>query len=187
MHTATKMAKEKIVSEIKIPAGVKVEIAEGIINVSSGANKVSKAIMSRDLNAEVSGDKVVFSCSTNRKKTRTILGTFEAHLKTMFNGVTTGNIYRLKICSGHFPMSVTISGQELTVKNFLGEKVPRVVHLDAMVKVTTDGNEVVVQGVDLEKVGAVAARIEKATGIKGRDLRVFQDGIYITSKNGKGV
>ena len=43
-------------------------------------------------------------------------------------------------------------------------------------------SDVFVSGVDREKVGQTAAIIEKACRIRGRDRRIFQDGIYIVSK-----
>ena len=49
-------------------------------------------------------------------------------------------------------------------------------------KVTVNGDEVVVTGIDKEKVGNTAANIESATRIRKRDPRVFQDGIYIVEK-----
>jgi large subunit ribosomal protein L6 len=42
--------------------------------------------------------------------------------------------------------------------------------------------EVVVSGADKEKVGQTSANIERACRIRGRDRRVFQDGVYIVEK-----
>ena len=36
-----------------------------------------------------------------------------------------------------------------------------------------------VQGIDLEKVSQVCARIQQATVIQEKDLRAFLDGIYV--------
>ena len=44
--------------------------------------------------------------------------------------------------------------------------------------------DVIVSGADIEKVGQTAANIERSCKIRKRDRRVFQDGIYITSKAG---
>src|SRR2546426_878679 len=45
-----------------------------------------------------------------------------------------------------------------------------------------EGDQVVLEGPDLEAVSQTAANIERATKIKGFDPRVFQDGIYIVAK-----
>ncbi|MBI2078742.1 MAG: 50S ribosomal protein L6, partial [Euryarchaeota archaeon] len=50
------------------------------------------------------------------------------------------------------------------------------------VKVDVKGDQVTVTGIDLEKVSQTAANIETATHIRNRDIRVFQDGIYIVQK-----
>ena len=42
--------------------------------------------------------------------------------------------------------------------------------------------EVVVSGIDKEKVGQTSANIERCTTVKNRDRRVFQDGIYLLEK-----
>ena len=38
------------------------------------------------------------------------------------------------------------------------------------------------KGNNVEDVGQTAANLERATVVKGRDIRVFQDGIYVVSK-----
>ena len=42
--------------------------------------------------------------------------------------------------------------------------------------------ELVVSGIDKELVGQTAANIERCATVKNRDRRVFQDGIYLLSK-----
>jgi large subunit ribosomal protein L6 len=51
--------------------------------------------------------------------------------------------------------------------------------------VAIKGDELIVTGINKEHVGQTAANIEQATRIKGRDPRVFQDGIYLTEKDVK--
>jgi large subunit ribosomal protein L6 len=50
------------------------------------------------------------------------------------------------------------------------------------VTVSTGNDEVTITGIDKELVGTTAARIERATHVRNRDPRVFQDGIYIIEK-----
>jgi large subunit ribosomal protein L6 len=111
-----------------------------------------------------------------------LVWTFVAHLKNMVKGVTQGYTCRMKICSGHFPMNVSITNNELIIKNFLGEKVPRTVKLAKDVQFKIEGAEIIITGIDKEKVGQNAANIEQLCRVTNRDRRIFQDGIYIKGK-----
>ncbi|HLC99276.1 MAG TPA: 50S ribosomal protein L6, partial [Candidatus Nanoarchaeia archaeon] len=82
-------------------------------------------------------------------------------------------------------MNVSVSGNEFNVANFLGEKTPRKLKIKDGVKVKVEGEFVVVEGIRKEDAGQVAANIEILTKVKGRDRRIFQDGIYIIEKDGK--
>ena len=113
--------------------------------------------------------------------------TFTAHIKNLVKGVTEGHMYKLKICSGHFPMNVSVTGNEFIVKNFIGEKVPRKVELVKGTTVKVEGSDVIIEGIDREKTGMMAARIEQMTRRPGFDTRIFQDGIYIVEKDGKEI
>ena len=49
-------------------------------------------------------------------------------------------------------------------------------------KVKVSGDDVIVQGINIEEVSQTAANIEQATKIKNRDPRRFLDGIYVYEK-----
>jgi large subunit ribosomal protein L6 len=68
------------------------------------------------------------------------------------------------------------------IQNFLGERSPRKALILDGVTVKAKGDDVTVEGIDKEKVGQTVANIERATAVSRRDIRVFQDGIYLTSK-----
>ena len=131
-------------------------------------------------------DVVLFSKRATKREKKD-LNSFAAHIRNTVKGVQAPHVYRLKICSGHFPMSVAVSGQEFVVKNFLGESVPRKFLLPKGVKVKVEGTEVMVESPDKEMAGLTASKIEQLCVIKGRDLRIFQDGCYIVHKAGKGI
>ncbi|MBU0536356.1 MAG: 50S ribosomal protein L6, partial [Nanoarchaeota archaeon] len=118
------------------------------------------------------------------KKEKTVMGTFRAHIKNMIKGVNEGHIYKLKICSGHFPMNVAMSGKDFSVSNFLGEKTPRKMIIKEGAKIKIEGEHIIVESTNKEIAGQTAANIETLTKIKGRDKRIFQDGIYIIEKDG---
>jgi len=76
-------------------------------------------------------------------------------------------------------MKVTVDENQVTIGNFLGEKIPRRAKILEDVKVTLDKDFLIVEGLNKEKAGQTAANIEKATRITKRDRRIFQDGIYM--------
>ena len=170
---------------LEIPEGIQVAIEDGIVTVVKGEKSTSKNLKTKALSIEVAGKNVIFHAPKNTKRERKIYGTFKAHLKTMFKGVSEGHSYRLKICSGHFPMNVSVSSQEFIIKNFLGESVPRKVILPEGVQVKVSGTEITVTCPDKELAGLAAAKIESLCRITNRDRRRFKDGWYITNKEGQ--
>ncbi|MFB6222660.1 MAG: 50S ribosomal protein L6, partial [Haloarcula sp.] len=85
-----------------------------------------------------------------------------------------------------FPMQVDVEGDEVVIENFLGEKAPRRTTIHGDTDVEIDGEELTVNGPDIEAVGQTAADIEQLTRINDKDVRVFQDGVYITQKPNRG-
>ena len=82
-------------------------------------------------------------------------------------------------------MNVAVNKGEFVVKNFFGEKVPRVLKLKDNVAVKIEGDLVIVESVDKEAAGQCAASIETLTKRVNYDSRIFQDGIYLISKDDK--
>jgi len=112
-----------------------------------------------------------------------MLGTIRSHITNMIKGVNEGFTYHMKIVYAHFPMTVKVAGNKVIIENFLGERYPRNAKIVGSSKVKVKGDQVTITGIDKEDVGQTMANLEQATKIKGRDPRVFQDGIYLTSKN----
>lgn len=117
-----------------------------------------------------------------KKKDYALTGTWAAHIRNMTKGVTEGFEYTMKMVYSHFPMKTAVKGDKFVVENFIGERHPRVANILENVKVNVSGDQVVVTGIDLEKVAQTAANIEKATEIRNYDPRIFQDGIYLVDR-----
>ena len=105
--------------------------------------------------------KIIVTAAKINQNNKKQLKTNAAHIKNMIRGAVEGHTYTLKICSGHFPMNVAVKNNELEVKNFLGEKVPRVVKLKEGATVKVEGDKIVVESPSKEKAGQVSADIEK--------------------------
>lgn len=173
---------------IELPESVQVILDGHNLIVKGPKGEVTKKIVDPMVKLDVEGKKVTIDFNKKikqNKKSKMILNTFKAHLKTMIKGVMEGYEYKLKVCSGHFPMSVSIEGDTIVIKNFLGERVPRKAKIMKGVKVDIKGDIIILQGIDKESVGTCAGRIELATKISNRDRRVFQDGIFLVERAGK--
>ena len=139
-----------------------------------------ETVESDDGEAEV--EAVVIESDEDDAKTNSTIGTFESHVRNMFHGVTEGWEYRMEILYSHFPMQVSVEGDEVVIENFLGERSARRTEIRGDTEVEVDDERLVLRGADKEAVGQTAADIEQLTRISDKDTRVFQDGVYITEK-----
>jgi len=181
------MVQENISQTITLPEGVTGSASEGTITIKGEKGEVSRLLLHPKVTIAVNGNDVVLHAIRFSRFEKKIMNTYVAHVNNMVKGVTEGHTYKLKICSGHFPMNVSLKGSTFEVKNFIGEAVPRRYEIKEGAKVKVDGDIVVVDGIDKELVAQTAASIEKLTRRSGFDRRIFQDGIYIIEKDGKAI
>lgn len=168
-----------------VPKNVAVKIEQGKVIVKGPKAELQREFPSKVIEAVISNEKIEVKPKNKTAFARMLAGTYTSHIKNMVAGVQNHFIYTLKIVFTHFPITVAISGTELQVQNFLGEKKARKVTIPSGVKVSVQNDLIKIESADLELAGKTATLIETATRITGRDRRVFQDGIYITQK-GKG-
>ena len=100
--------------------------------------------------------------------------------------MTAGWEYKMEVFYSHFPMQVRSEGGDVVIENFLGEKAERRTTIHGDTNVSVDGEQLTLAGPNKEDVGQTAADIEQLTKVKGKDTRVFQDGVYITEKPAAG-
>lgn len=179
------MKSEKLEERVPIPEGRTVKIKDHHVYVSGTKGELDRQIRTPRIQLSVEDNHVVFAVAKPTKREKRLINTYRAHLRNMFKGVAEGHTYALKVCSGHFPMTVSFKNNLFEVKNFLGEKVPRSIKIQEEVNVTVQGDQVIVESINKEKAGNTASRIERLTRRPGFDKRVFQDGIYLTNKDGK--
>lgn len=170
---------------IEIPSNVKVKMEGSKVFVEGPKGKLQREFNYPEIKLSIDGNHVVFMCDDFTKRDKTMFGTIRAHVQNMMRGVVQPYVYKLKIVSKHFPMTVTFTNKEFTIKNYLGERVPRSIKIADDVEIKIAGDSIEVKSVDVEVAGKTAAKIEQLARIHDKDERIFQDGIYITHKAGK--
>ena len=180
-----KTGKTKLTEEIGLPSGVTANISGQSVIIKGPKGEAKRNIRQHNVKIKLENSKVIFETERSTKRDKKMLGSLKAHINNMVRGSVNPHIYILRICAGHFPMTVSVSDNKLIIKNFLGEKVPRVLQLKEGANVKTEGSLIYVTSSSKETAGQVAADIEQLTRRSGFDSRVFQDGLYIISKDGK--
>lgn len=108
-----------------------------------------------------------------------------SHIENMFTGVIQGFTYKMRFVYSHFPINVTLTGDTVEIRNFLGEKRVRKVKLFPGVNYERSSavkDQIELSGIDIAAVSLTAAQIQQATSIRHKDLRKFLDGIYVSEK-----
>lgn len=188
MASAATAMKNEMSEQIELPTGVSAAASESSLTMKGPKGEVTRRFSAPNASLAVEGNKVKVTSEKASKKEKKVLGSIRAHIVNMIKGVTEGHLYKLKVCYSHFPITVTVSGKKLTVKNFLGEKIPREVELPDNVKAKVEGGaDLIIESTDKEAAGMAAGSIEQLTKRANYDTRVFADGIYITMKDGKEV
>lgn len=178
--------RKNIVQEIEIPDGVEVKIVgrEVIVKGKEGENKREFKI--GKIKIEKRENNIIVEYKNSTKNEKKIINSVAAHIRNMIRGVQKKFEYHLKVCFSHFPFNVKVEGRNVIIKNFLGEKVERRTTLPHGVEMKIEKENITLLSTDREEIGIAAANLERATQIKMRDRRVFQDGIFITSKDEGG-
>jgi len=172
---------------IEIPEGVEVSVKDKEFVVKGNGKELKRTFDVGKVKAEIKNKKVVLTAKGATRRESRMIGTIWAHLKNMIKGCGEDFVYELEVCNVHFPMNVKMNGDIITIKSFLGETTERTSKVLPNVKVDIKGSKITVTSDSIEAAGQTAANLEKATRLTGRDRRIFQDGIFITSKCGRAI
>jgi large subunit ribosomal protein L6 len=186
LPTATKSLRG-FEAELSGRDGVSFELDGSVLKVKGSLGEIKRDFYSQNIKLDVINNKVYLKAIKTTKREKAMIGSIRAHIKNMERAICEGIDYKLKVCSTHFPMTVSMKDGKFIVKNFIGERHPRVLEIPKDVDVKIDGDIVDVHGIDKERVGYIASRLEMLTKRSGFDSRVFQDGIYIIQKDGNDL
>ena len=168
---------------ITIPAGVEIIVADGNEVTVKGPKGTLTRQFAPFLTINVEGGECHVIRPDDKKQTKQLHGTTRALLHNMVVGVSEGFEKRLELVGIGFRSA--ISGKQLTLN--VGYSHPVVFDLwdDVKVECATP-TEIVVSGIDKQKVGEFAANVRavrKPEPYKGKGIRY--KGEYIRRKEGK--
>jgi len=186
LHISIKM-KKQFSQEIEIPSGIEIKKEGKKVIVKGPEGESSKEFNFGKLKLENKDGKITIGYLNSTRNDKRMINTITAHIKNMIKGVNKKFEYKLKICASHFPINVEIKGNQALIKNFLGEKTPRICPLPQGIDIQINKEIITIKSVNKELAGQAAANFETTTRVKNRDRRVFQDGIFIISKDGEEI
>ena len=174
--------KNKFSEKIEIPKDIICTYENNILTCKKDSAELSRDISIPKVKIKMKDNSITFNCDKANKKEIKAIKSFMAHIKNIFQGLDEPYTYNLEACNVHFPMNLKVESNQVIITNFLGETIQRKSKILPNVTVEIKGQKITVSSHDKEAAGQTAASLEYATKVKGRDRRIFQDGIFITDK-----
>ncbi len=141
--------------ELTIPAGTTVTVENNLVTVK-GAKGELKLTVKPVVNVEVKENAVVTTRINEEKHTKQLHGTYNSLISGMIEGVTNGYKKELEINGVGYRAKATGNKIDLS----LGFSHPVVMEAPEGITVETPSNtEIIVSGIDKQKVGQFAAEI----------------------------
>jgi large subunit ribosomal protein L6 len=169
-------------SPIPLPSGVNVSISPGRVMVNGPLGELSQQIPPRIAVEQADGELLV-KRPTERGEDRALHGLARTLVANMVEGVTKGFEKRLQIQGVGYRASLRGQALELNV----GYSHPVVMQPpDGITFEVPTPTEILVKGIDKQRVGQVAAEVRKVRPpepYKGKGIRY--DGEYVARKVGK--
>ena len=167
--------------EIQIPAGVKVTQNGGVVTVAGPKGTLTK-IFRDDITITINGTAITLNIKRNDKFSKSLWGTYVAHIKNMIAGVQTP--FQKKLILEGVGFKSEVKGK--TFNFALGFSHPVVVPIPEGITAAADKNNITISGIDKELVGSFTAAIralKKAEPYKGKGMRYENE--VVRRKQGK--
>lgn len=177
------MRATEVSETIQAPDEVEVNLEGRKIAVKGPKGTLVRDFSFAPVSIELRGKNIHIWAEWPRKKEASLVGTLHSHIQNMIIGVQKGFTYKLKIVFSHFPISAKLKDKTVLIENFTGERNPRKAKIVGNVQVKIQGEDIFVQGINLEEVSQTAANIEQATKVKRKDPRIFLDGLYVYERS----
>jgi len=182
------------VKTLAIPKEVTVTVKNREVTVKGPRGTLSRSFkhLRIDLQLVKKGDQqtIIAELWFGNRLGLACLRTVLTHVQNMITGVTKGFLFKMKYVYAHFPINLVVHKDLKTVevKNYLGEKMERVVKMigDTTAKISKDidgtKDEITIQGNSLDAVSQSCANIQQIAKVKDKDIRKFLDGVYVSHR-----
>jgi len=183
------MRQTNVTQTIDVPDKVEVQVNQRKVTITGPRGKLFRDFghMNVEIQYLVKAKKIKIGLWFGSRKQIAAVRTVCSHIENMFTGVLKGYEYKMRYVYAHFPINVVLDngGKTVEIRNFLGERIVRVVDLlpGVTAKITEAvKDEIVLSGIDIDLVSQSAANIQQSTAVKNKDIRKFLDGIYVSEK-----
>ncbi|AGT45102.1 50S ribosomal protein L6 [Treponema pedis] len=170
---------------VAIPAGVKVNVANGVFTVEGPKGKLSQKYHPDSVDIKVEGEEAIVTRKNDELQTRAYHGLYRSLLNNMVKGVSTGFSKTLVINGVGYKAEV--QGKLLVMA--LGYSNDFAVLIPEGIEVKVDQLKVTVSGASKEAVGEFASQVRKLRGpepYKGKGIR-YEDEVIIRKVGKSGV
>jgi large subunit ribosomal protein L9e len=136
---------------------VTVEVKARVVKVTGSRGTIEREF--KHMNIDMQHSKETRSIKVDmwfgNRKQLACIRTICSHIENMITGVRIGFLYKMKFVYSHFPINVTVAGDTVEIRNFMGEKLVRKVKIPQGVKAerTKDvKDQLEISGIDITKV-----------------------------------
>jgi large subunit ribosomal protein L6 len=166
---------------LKIPEGITIKVEGNVIAVKGSLGENRRRFNAALLDIS-SGPEGVVIKSTDvkalKKKAFVSERSLAKEITNDINGVTKHFEIKMQTLHAHFPLTAEVKGNVMLIKNMIGERAAREAKIAGSTKIDIKGQDIRIYGPMLDDVSQTAANIRKASKIRRKDERVFQDGVY---------
>ncbi len=169
---------------IAVPSGVKVEITGGVVKFEGKGKKRDHKIPN-GFKVELANNTIKVSRPDDSRENRALHGTTRSLMQNIIMGLTKG--FQKKLIINGVGYKAQMKGKNLTLEIGFSHTVEFKPPEDITIE-TPSQTEIVVKGIDKQKVGEVAAEIRNfypPEPYKGKGIRYENE--YVRQKQGKTV
>lgn len=173
---------------VKIPDNVKITLTGRNVKVTGPRGTLQRTFNSIPVEFTRAGkNQIKVTVWFGNLKHNACIRTTCSHINNMIKGVTLGFQYKMRSAYAHFPINLSImdNNKRIEIRNFIGERIVRNIPMleGVSVEMTGQKDEIIIHGNDLQNVSQSAASIQNITKVKGKDIRMFLDGIYVVERS----